>query len=52
MAIVRKCTQCGEHTSIAGSSNKPDEYGQRRFICADCVLKNSINESIEKKRKS
>ena len=39
MAIVRKCSKCGMHADIKGSSNKRDAFGRACFICANCVKK-------------
>ena len=39
MALVRKCTKCGFHRDIVGSTNKRDAFGNAIFICAKCVKK-------------
>jgi len=45
MIPTRKCVRCGTHAEIRGSSNKPDAYGNRIFICAKCVEKEKIEKN-------
>lgn len=46
---MRMCTVCKLHAPIAGSTNKPDAFGNRIFVCKECSFpENNLSPLIEK----